>query len=389
MANLNETDEWFDGVYQLEEDDPVLGGPAGIDNLAPRQLASRSRYQRLRNVTPWAAALAYPADVAYVSHGNTTWKSVAASTGVEPGTDETKWVRWAHTASELTNAVGDAVAAHEAKPDPHPQYATELELNAHAAASDPHTGYVPWGFAAAVATAAGLVPDRALPSQLAQAIPLLAPGRLIARRVFTATQIYTPTPGTKSVNVTVIGGGGAGGGAIAGTGANQCSAGCGGGAGGFALKRITSGFAGVTITVGAGGAGTPGIAGTAGGSSSFGGLLSATGGAGGIAGGVGGSNTASFNGSAAGGQGFSGDVNGKGGMGVGGFYAPVPIGGQGGSSFFGGGAGIVSGQSGGQNAANTSPGAGGGGGSLPAGIASGDATGGAGAVGAVIVEEYS
>jgi hypothetical protein len=55
MANLNETDQWVEGVYQLEEDDPVLGGPTGIDNRAPRELANRSRYQRLRNVTPWDA----------------------------------------------------------------------------------------------------------------------------------------------------------------------------------------------------------------------------------------------------------------------------------------------------------------------------------------------
>lgn len=130
MANLNETDEWFAGIYQLEEDDPVLGGPAGIDNLAPRQLASRSLYQRLRNVTPWSALLAYPADTAYVSHAGTTWKSVAASTGVQPGTDEAKWTRWAFTQAELDAALGDAVADHEAKPDPHPQYAMRGAIDA-------------------------------------------------------------------------------------------------------------------------------------------------------------------------------------------------------------------------------------------------------------------
>lgn len=128
MANLNETDEWFAGIYQLEEDDPVLGGPAGIDNLAPRQLAGRSLYQRLRSVTPWSAVLAYPAAVAYVGHAGTTWKSVAASTGVEPGTDDTKWVRWAHTASELEEILEDAIEDHVAQDDPHGQYALWSEL---------------------------------------------------------------------------------------------------------------------------------------------------------------------------------------------------------------------------------------------------------------------
>ena len=142
MANLNETDVWEGGIYQLEEDDPVLGGPTGIDNMAPRQLASRSRYQRLRNVTPWDATLTYPANVAYVSYGGTTWKSVGESLNVAPGADPAKWVRWAFTAAELNAVLGDAVAVHEAKANPHPLYATDADLTAHANAEDPHGQYV-------------------------------------------------------------------------------------------------------------------------------------------------------------------------------------------------------------------------------------------------------
>ena len=141
MANLNETDQWEAGIYQLEEDDPVLGGPTGIDNLAPRQLANRARYQRLRNVTPWDATLTYPANVAYVSYGGTTWKSVGESLNVVPGEDAAKWVRWGFTAAELDAALGDSVAAHEAKANPHPQYATDADLAAHVAAANPHPGY--------------------------------------------------------------------------------------------------------------------------------------------------------------------------------------------------------------------------------------------------------
>lgn len=146
MANLNETDLWEAGIYQLEEDDPVLGGPTGIDNLAPRQLASRTRYQRLRNVTPWDATLPYPANVAYVSYAGVTWKSVGDSLNVAPGTDAAKWVRWGFTAAELATALGDAVAVHEAKVDPHPQYVTDAEMAAgiaaHEAKVDPHPQYV-------------------------------------------------------------------------------------------------------------------------------------------------------------------------------------------------------------------------------------------------------
>jgi len=142
MANLNESDVWVDGIYQLEEDDPVLGGPTGIDNRAPRELASRALYQRVRNVTPWAATFAYPANVAYVSYNGTTWKSVGDSLNVAPGTDAEKWVRWGFTLAELNASLGNAVAAHEAKVDPHPQYATNDDLTAHVNAANPHAQYV-------------------------------------------------------------------------------------------------------------------------------------------------------------------------------------------------------------------------------------------------------
>ena len=32
MANLKEQEKWEDGVYQIEENDPVLGGENGITN---------------------------------------------------------------------------------------------------------------------------------------------------------------------------------------------------------------------------------------------------------------------------------------------------------------------------------------------------------------------
>lgn len=44
MANLPETPQWEDGVYQIEVSDPVLGGPDGISNRQAKQLASRTTY---------------------------------------------------------------------------------------------------------------------------------------------------------------------------------------------------------------------------------------------------------------------------------------------------------------------------------------------------------
>ncbi len=44
MANLPETSQWEEGIYQIEVSDPVLGGPDGISNRQGKQLASRTLY---------------------------------------------------------------------------------------------------------------------------------------------------------------------------------------------------------------------------------------------------------------------------------------------------------------------------------------------------------
>lgn len=112
-------------------------------------------------------------------------------------------------------------------------------------------------------------------------------GRLIGVQVFTANGVYTPTAGTKSVVVEAVGGGGSGG-ACPATATNQAAAGGGGGAGSYGKARFTTGFSGVTVTIGQGGSapaaglnnGSPGSA------TSFGALLSCPGGTAGNAGAV-------------------------------------------------------------------------------------------------------
>ncbi len=44
MAYLNETVTWEEGIYQWEEEDPVVGGEGGIDNVPTRQLANRTAW---------------------------------------------------------------------------------------------------------------------------------------------------------------------------------------------------------------------------------------------------------------------------------------------------------------------------------------------------------
>jgi hypothetical protein len=105
MADTTQINEWGPGVYQYANGDVLDGGPESSETLPIRQLANRSLYQRLRNVTQWDADLAdefgYPA-MACVTHAGVTWRSLVAN-DVAPGTDITKWVRWGFTMGELPN----------------------------------------------------------------------------------------------------------------------------------------------------------------------------------------------------------------------------------------------------------------------------------------------
>lgn len=105
-------------------------------------------------------------------------------------------------------------------------------------------------------------------------------GRLINVQKFTANGTYTRSTGATWAIVKCQGGGGAGGGT-----ANVTAAAGGPGSGGvFAQVLVTALPATASVTVGAGGTGVSGGNGNAGGSTSVGSLLTAAGGAGGLAG---------------------------------------------------------------------------------------------------------
>lgn len=76
MANLVETVEWVEGIYQLETTDLVEGGPDGVDNIQAIALAKRTQFLKA-----------------------------------------------------LILAAQDSLAGHEAASDPHPQYLTTAEGN--------------------------------------------------------------------------------------------------------------------------------------------------------------------------------------------------------------------------------------------------------------------
>lgn len=202
----------------------------------------------------------------------------------------------------------------------------------------------------------------------------------------TGAGTFVVLPATVRIRVRVLGGGGGGGGAQ-GTGAGQQSAGAGGAAGGYLETLIAAPVAPVTVTIGAGGAGASAglVAGGAGGSTTFG-ALTATGGAGGIAG----SQTSSPNviGTAAPGIGTGGNIVNAAGMpgGVGIIVATGAVAsGGGGASVFGGGGSPASNAAGG---AARAPGAGGSGGACLQNTGSG-AGGGAGGVGYIEIIEYA
>lgn len=112
--------------------------------------------------------------------------------------------------------------------------------------------------------------------------------RVVGVQVFATpgTTTYRKRDGANSVRVMVVGGGGGGGDCTSGEG----YAGSGGAGGGYAESFLTEGFDGALVVVGKGGvgggnfAGQPPVDAAPGGTSSFGTLLSATGGAAGIKG---------------------------------------------------------------------------------------------------------
>ncbi|EFM0283665.1 phage tail protein [Escherichia coli] len=202
-------------------------------------------------------------------------------------------------------------------------------------------------------------------------------GRLVNTRVFTSSGTYTPTPGTKRIRVTITGGGGGGGGCKAAS-SNETFFGAGGGAGGTIISTMTLTENSYPVVIGAGGGGGVGASvGYKGGDSSFSSLI-ALGGEG--AGKPGITNT---NGGY-GGVPNIGDIRITGGDGGDGQSGNIGVSGKGGASYWGGGGragagGGVSGKAYGS----------GGGGAYDAGYSGTNMTGGKGAAGICIIEEFA
>nr|WP_282872961.1 hypothetical protein [Escherichia coli] len=202
-------------------------------------------------------------------------------------------------------------------------------------------------------------------------------GRLVNTLVFTSSGTYTPTPGIKRIRVTITGGGGGGGGCKAYS-SSETFFGAGGGAGGTIISIMTPTQNSYPVTIGAGGAGgVSATNGTSGGNSVFASLI-APGGAGG--GKVGVTNTNGGNG----GVPSTGDIRITGGHGGDGQSGNIGVSGEGGTSHWGGG-----GRAGAGGGVIGKAYGSGGGGAYDAGYSGTSMTGGKGASGICIIEEFA
>ena len=344
MADLPESKAWAKGIYQLETSDPVLGGPEGIANQQAKQLASRTRWLKIKvdafidGTLSVAKAVklattrtisisgAATGSVSFDGSANTDISLILRNSGVAPGTYTKLQVdaKGIVTAGSTPTRLSDHGIA----------FATQYEAETGSDTNKPMNALrvlqaITAKVVQATASAPGIVriatqimvkagtDNRTMvtPQTLAGMFPFRGLKAYSWSGVFT----WDVPPGVTKAWVEVIAGGGGG--------ARSSSLpGPSGGSGGgiakklFDLTDITS----VIVTVGAGGVGgsVDGSTGTNGGTSSFGTTLWATGGEGGF-----------INGKAPqGGSGVGGDEIGT--LGQGG----LPVG-TGNNKYFHGGAG--------------------------------------------------
>ncbi|CAN0621029.1 protein of unknown function [Burkholderia multivorans] len=82
---LTEAAEWSEGIRQLETSDPVQGGPDGVDNIAPQQLANRTAYLKKEIEDTQAALVAATKPATEAVQGTA---KVASQAIVDAGNDD-------------------------------------------------------------------------------------------------------------------------------------------------------------------------------------------------------------------------------------------------------------------------------------------------------------
>lgn len=167
MANLIELEQWEEGIYQLETDDPVLGGEDGIDNLQAKQLGNRTKWLK--------AQLLLRALIDSPEFTGTPKVPTAA-----PGTNNTQAASTAFTKAAIDAAIAALV-------DSSPGALDTLNELAAALGDDPNFATTitnalalkaPWSTIDEVITEAGMIPDHGVLTQLRDAIQAMIAGSL-------------------------------------------------------------------------------------------------------------------------------------------------------------------------------------------------------------------
>lgn len=99
MPNLVELNQWENGIYQLETNDPVMGGVDGIDNLQAKQLANRTQYLKAQQEAHAAAADPHPQYMTEAESSAAIATAVAALVNSSPAALD--------TLAELATALGN------------------------------------------------------------------------------------------------------------------------------------------------------------------------------------------------------------------------------------------------------------------------------------------
>lgn len=281
MANLPETPQWEEGVYQIEVSDPVLGGPDGISNRQGKQLASRTLYLKQmveKSGTDLAAHIAaVDPHTQYAPKASPTFTGTPTAPTPEANDNSKKLVTTEFVARAIAALAGTA-----------PETLDTLKELADALGNDPNFATTVLNKLAeklAKDQNGADIPDPALfVKNLGLGDTSGYVGRLLKIQVFTASGTVTKTPGAKKWRIKCLGAGG-GSSAAPATGSNEVSVSNGGGAGAYAegiydVSSITT----ASVVIGSGGAGgTAGsIYGADGGTSSVGSFISSPGGKAGL-----------------------------------------------------------------------------------------------------------
>lgn len=281
MANLPETPQWEEGIYQIEVSDPVLGGPDGISNRQGKQLASRTLYLK-QQVEKGGSELAKHIAAAdphtqYAPKASPTFTGTPTAPTPANSDNSKKLATTEFVAKALAALAGSA-----------PETLDTLKELADALGNDPNFATTVLNKLAeklAKDQHGADIPDPALfVKNLGLGDASGYVGRLLKIQVFTASGTVTKTPGAKKWRIKCLGGGG-GSSAAPATGSNEVSVSNGSGAGAYAegiydVSSITT----ASVVIGSGGAGgtADSIYGADGGASSVGSFISSPGGKAGL-----------------------------------------------------------------------------------------------------------